>query len=44
MKLIATLTLLIGLLCFCCTNAPEKDLSGLKEDQKKNEKARQLSL
>lgn len=40
MKLTSTLTLLIALLCYCCTNTPEKDLSALKEDQKKNEKAK----
>ena len=39
MKLTAALTLLIGLFCFCCTNPPEKDLSVLKEDQEKDEKA-----
>lgn len=40
MKLTATLTLLIALLCYCCTNTPEKNLNALKEDQKKNEKAK----
>jgi hypothetical protein len=38
MKLTATLTLLIGLFCFCCTNVPKKDLNALKEDQKIEEK------
>lgn len=40
MKLTAILTLLIALLCNCCTNTPEKNLNALKDDQKKNEEAK----